>query len=250
MNNVMAMRKSKKRILFIISIASLIFILAGSLLYWDLIHKTLAVERAATRYKQSVCQPITCQSPIRAATSSSLSVSQYIMLGNIPLTGAQVGATYYGALESPKNGHYVPSNYLQGGTKNGGAYDGYDDNGEGSCGGKYTHLDGNYATWAEDDNGTILGNLPCGTKLEITYHNHTVVAEKGDTSNGGCTMPATRCSDNGHERAIDLWWQTAKALCLSEQPDILTIHAVTSGTPTTSIPAYISNTDKSTAVCQ
>lgn len=181
---------------------------------------------------------------------SSTPDSGYISLGKIPTTGLTVGATFYGALASPENGHYGLSNLLQGGTKNGGQYDGYDDNGEGACDGKYTRLDGNFATWAEDDNGTILGNLPCGTKLEIQYHGHTIVAEKGDTSNGGCTAPATRCSENGHERAIDLWWQTAKALCFSEQPDVMTIHVVPSNTPTTVIPNYNANTAESTAVCQ
>lgn len=184
-----------------------------------------------------------------SSTTSLPSAQTYIALGIISLRGLQVGATFYGAIESPVNGHYILSNLLQGGVKNGGDYDGYDDNGEGACGGKFTNL-ADQATWAENDNGTILGELPCGTKLEISYHNHTIVAEKSDTSNGGCTAPQTRCSDNGQMRMIDLWWQTAKALCFTDQPDVMTIHVVPTSTPTTIIPSYNPKNAQSTTTCQ
>lgn len=238
-------RRRITRLGLTIFVASLV--VAGYLFYW----RSGGATTTALHDKPLLCQHVACSGPAEATVSPPSSPSTiYIALGGVPIAGLEVGATFYGALESPENGHYVPSNYLQGGVKNDGAYDGYDDNGEGSCGGAYTRLDGDRATWAEDDNGSILGGLPCGTKLEIKYHNHTVVAEKGDTSNGGCTPPASRCSDNGHERAIDLWWQTARALCFSEQPDVVTIHIVPSSTPTTLIADYNVDNAESSAVCR
>lgn len=224
-----------------------LFVAAGSLLFW----RSGSATTTAVHDRPLPCQHVACPRPVEATPSPPSSPSAiYLALGRVPIAGLEVGATFYGALESPQDGHYIPSNYLQGGVKNDGAYDGYDDNGEGACGGAYTRLDGDYATWAEDGNGSILGGLPCGTKLEIKYHNRTVVAEKGDTSNGGCTPPASRCSDNGHERAIDLWWQTARALCFSEQPDVVTIHIVPSSTPTTNIATYDVDNAESSAVCR
>lgn len=229
--------------------SSLVAIIFGGVYVWSVTHTTQPRAQAIhTHVKATQPQP-TAPCTSGCATSNTPSPHPYIALGKIPVEGLQVGATFYGALESPENGHYTLSNLIQGGVKNGGAYNGYDDNGEGACGGKYTSL-ANQATWAEDDNGTILGQLPCGSKLEISYHGHTIVAEKGDTSNGGCTAPSTRCSDNGQLRMIDLWWQTAKALCFTDQPDVMTIHAVPTSTPTTIIPSYIEGDMHSTATCQ
>jgi len=173
---------------------------------------------------------------------------KYIAVKDIPVAGLQVGATFYGALGAPVKGHYVVSNLRQGGTKDGGAYNGYDDNGVGACGGKYNNLT-NQSTWAEDGLGKILGDVPCGTKLLLTYNGHTVVAEKGDISGGGCDGSEKQCAVDGHERAIDLWWQTAKALCFSNQPAAITIHAVPQSTRTTSIIPYDKNNPATTAVC-
>jgi hypothetical protein len=172
----------------------------------------------------------------------------FIAVKDIPVSGLQVGATFYGALAAPVNGHYVVSNLRQGGTKDDGAYDGYDDNGVGACGGKYNNL-ANQATWAEDGMGKILGRIPCGTKLLLTYNGHNVVAEKGDISGGGCSGTVAQCAVGGHERAVDMWWQTAKALCLSRQPAVITIHVVPQRTPATIIPAYHRKNPASTAVC-
>lgn len=175
----------------------------------------------------------------------------YVALGKVPASGLEVGATFYGALAVPVDGKYVISNLRQGGsTEQGGAYKGYDDNGIGSCGGKYDDLT-NQSTWAEngsgDINNGILGDLPCGTKLAITYHGHTIIAEKADTSDGGCK--GAECPVKGHARAIDLWWQTAKALCFSDQPDLVTIHVVPQNTPTTPLPDYNSSNPDSAATC-
>lgn len=240
---------SSRGIVFLgLSIFVILFVVAGYLLFWQSGDATTT----ALNDKPLPCRDVTCPRSVEGATVSPPPAPGvvHLALGAVPVAGLEVGATFYGALESPDNGHYAPSNYLQGGVKNGGAYDGYDDNGEGACGGAYARLDSDRATWAEDGNGSILGDLPCGTKLEIKYHNHTVVAEKGDTSNGGCIPPASRCSDNGHERAIDLWWQTARALCFSEQPDVVTIHIVPSSTPTTMIADYNVDDAESSAVCR
>lgn len=190
----------------------------------------------------------TANIPSTPAQPSTTAGVTYLSLGNVPASGLAVGATFYGALEEPQNGTYVVSNSLQGGQKNGGAYGGYDDNGEGACGGKYNNLT-DQATWAEDKLGTILGNLPCGTKLELSYQGHKVIAEKADSSNGGCPKGQTTCADNGTERQVDLWWQTAKALCFSDQPGILTIHVVPQSVPTTTIQPYAAANTRSYAVC-
>ncbi len=50
-----------------------------------------------------------------------------------------------------------------------------------------------------------LGGLPAGTRVEIEYKSKCVVAEKRDVGQGGSSV-------NGHLRAIDLWWQTARSL--------------------------------------
>lgn len=237
---------------WIVIVGGFLIIICGGVWVWG-VSQDIEPGMKAVSPQKKVAQPQPNASCSSNCTESNGPVSppahSYIALGKIPTEGLEVGVTFYGALESPENGHYILSNLIQGGVKNGGAYNGYDDNGEGACEGKYANLT-NQATWAEDDNGTILGQLPCGSKLEISYHGHTIVAEKGDTSNGGCTAPTTRCSDNGHVRMIDLWWQTAKALCFTDQPDVMTIHAVPTSTPTTIIPSYIANDMHSTATCQ
>lgn len=50
-----------------------------------------------------------------------------------------------------------------------------------------------------------MGGLAAGTRVEIEYHGRCVVAEKRDVGQGGSSV-------NGHLRAIDLWWQTARSL--------------------------------------
>lgn len=52
---------------------------------------------------------------------------------------------------------------------------------------------------------TALGGLPYGTPLQITAGGHTVVAYKEDIGLGGGPI-------DGRPRAIDLWWQLARAL--------------------------------------
>lgn len=230
---------SKKFIIFLF----LVFIFFAASLAFHYNNQTL-IQAPANTSKSPVKPKI-----ILPPKHSNQPKVSYISAGNIPVSGLRVGATFYGALDSPVNGQYIVSNYIQGGQKNGGDYNGYDDNGEGACDGKYQNL-ANQSTWAEDEMGKALGNLPCGTKLEITYDGHSVVAEKADISDGGCNQGQTSCSDSGVRRGIDLWWQTAKALCLADQPATVTIHAVPASTPTTSIMPYSADNPSSYSICK
>jgi hypothetical protein len=184
-------------------------------------------------------------------SSSTTPTIKYIAMGKVPVTGLQVGATLYGALVNNAGSQYIVSNLIQGGTQTGGPYNGYDDNGQGACGGVYDDL-ADKSTWAENGSGGninagVLGNLPCGTKLAITYNGHSIIAEKGDISDGGCG--SSGCTTHGVVQGIDLWWQTAKALCFWNQPDVMTIHVVPSSTPTTVIPRYNFSDPASIATC-
>ena len=62
--------------------------------------------------------------------------------------------------------------------------------------------------FAELGMGTALGGLPYKYKLRIDFGGRSVVAEKLDIGLGG-----PGCG--GHGRAIDLWWETARALGFS-----------------------------------
>lgn len=55
------------------------------------------------------------------------------------------------------------------------------------------------------DNFNAMGDLPCGTPLEIGYNGKSVVAYKADVGGGGAGL-------SGHPRVIDLYQNTAKAL--------------------------------------
>jgi hypothetical protein len=79
---------------------------------------------------------------------------------------------------------------------------------------------------------------------------HSVVAAKGDISQGGCTGSGAHCAVHSRLRAIDLWWQTAKALCFSRQPGVITIHALPRDTPTTRVLWYRHRNPRSTSVCR
>lgn len=107
-----------------------------------------------------------------------------------------------GAPEPPK-GHA----YVVGASEYGGPGDSSTHGDTGSCGG---HLTGKPA-FAELYMGNALGNLPCGTKVRITFRESgetlpkSIVAEKLDIGAGGAPV-------SGHSRRVDLWWETAKAI--------------------------------------
>lgn len=57
--------------------------------------------------------------------------------------------------------------------------------------------------------GGALGNLPPHTKLRVTANGRSVIAEKLDVGRGGGPVGRPPAA-----RAIDLWWETARALGL------------------------------------
>jgi N-acetylmuramoyl-L-alanine amidase len=134
-------------------------------------------------------------------------------IGNIPAGGEDVGATLYGG--NYVNGKWEPSNGQQGG--------GNDDNGMGNDG---VPLPGKTA-YAELGNGTAMGKLPNGTKLQISYKGKSIVAEKRDIGGGGGPI-------EGKPRKIDLWWETARLLDMRDSA-VVNIKPVSQDTPLTPV---------------
>ena len=151
-------------------------------------------------------------------SSASTSAPDYIEAGKIKKSGLTVGATTYGGVY--KDGKWQPSNNDQGGVKP------YDDNGLNSYDGKPI---AGHTAFAELGGGTLLGGLPYqkdgkpNTKLEITYKGKSIIAEKVDIGTGQ--------SDDDHYK-VDLWWETAKLLGVTDNVDIK-IRVVPSSTPVT-----------------
>lgn len=167
-------------------------------------------------------------------TGSASTKPDYVKAGNIPIAGETVGATTYGGVY--RNGKWGPSNNVQGGSQP------YDDNGRNSYDGK--PIAGQTA-FAELGMGELLGHLPYkkdgkpNTKLEITYKNKSIIAEKVDIGTGQ--------AGNSHYK-VDLWWETAKLLGVTDNADIK-IHAVPNDTPVTPLdgsPSAASSTADST----
>jgi hypothetical protein len=100
-----------------------------------------------------------------------------------PGTGRTVGATEYGGPGDPGSGQVGSSgvNLL-------------------AEPDSYAELGG--YTFATAD---AMGALPYGTPLRITWHRHSVIADKRDVGLGGGPI-------DGHPRVIDLWWELAGAL--------------------------------------
>jgi hypothetical protein len=98
--------------------------------------------------------------------------------GPVPsASGELVGASYYGG----------PSDHVSG-----------------TVGAAGVSLPGKMS-FAELAMGKALGGLPFHTKLKIGYGGKSVVAEKLDIGLGGGSV-------GGHNRAIDLWYETANAI--------------------------------------
>lgn len=94
-----------------------------------------------------------------------------------PKTGELVGASYYGG----------PTDHVSG-----------------TVGAAGVSLPGT-SSFAELAMGHALGGLPFHTKLKISRGGKSVIAEKLDIGLGGGSV-------GGHNRAIDLWYETANAL--------------------------------------
>jgi len=162
---------------------------------------------------------------------------KYIKKGKIPKDGLKTGASIFGG--SYSGGKWTISNQHQidlinSGKKTAADYDarvgsGGDDNGLGNGSGS---PDGK-AAYAELSNGagtdfSALGDLPQKTKLEITYKDKSIIAEKLDVGSGGGDV-------KGKPRTIDLWWEAARLLDFKQGTDLVTLHVVPDDTPTTSV---------------
>lgn len=151
-------------------------------------------------------------------TSNNNTGVTYKAIGNIPISGMQVGASTYGGGWNDQQRQWQPSNKIQGG--------GTDDSGMGADG---KPLPGR-TVFSElmDKSGKkgVLGDLPMGTKIEISYGGKTIIAQKADKG-------AHNDDVQGKPRAVDLWWETAKLLDYSIGLDLITIHAVDPSTPVT-----------------
>lgn len=83
-------------------------------------------------------------------------------------------------------------------------YGGPTDHVSGTVGAAGVSLPGTMS-FAELAMGKALGGLPFHTKLKVGYNGKSVIAEKLDIGLGGGDV-------NGHNRAIDLWYETANAI--------------------------------------
>lgn len=107
--------------------------------------------------------------------------------------GASAGAPGTGATSAGPGKPYCAS-----------VFGGPSDPGTGSHGYHGDKLNGTMA-YAELSMGTALGKLPYKQRARITYKGKSVIAEKLDIGGGGAGC-------GGHVRAVDLWWETARAL--------------------------------------
>lgn len=115
---------------------------------------------------------------VAAASASGTGSTAGVAAGNTPVgPGKTYCASMYGGATDPTSGIH-----------------GY----------KGDNLNGTMS-YAELNNGTALGTLPYKQRARITYKGKSVIAEKLDTGGGG-----PGCG--GHVRAVDLWWETARAL--------------------------------------
>jgi TP901 family phage tail tape measure protein len=113
-----------------------------------------------------------------------------------------VGKQLGGLIRELSTGGPVPSGAgdLVGASYYGGPTDGV----SGTVGAAGVSLPGKMS-FAELAMGEALGGLPFHTKLKIGYNGKSVVAEKLDIGLGGDDV-------GGHNRAIDLWYETANAI--------------------------------------
>ncbi len=142
-------------------------------------------------------------------------------------TSISVGATYYGG---EYNGQWIIDNVNQCSRIANGEFTASslgavvdticdDDNGLGYQNDVPLH---NTVSFAELSNNpsshdfSALGGLSAGTRVEIEYNGRCVVAEKRDVGLGGSAV-------NGHLRAIDLWWQTARSLGFTNGFDVVNV---------------------------
>ena len=116
--------------------------------------------------------------------------------GHASGTGHMAGgfALSTGGPTPPPGGELVGASY----------YGGPSDGTSGTVGSSGVSLPGKMA-FAELAMGKALGGLPYHTKLKVGYNGKSVIAEKLDIGAGGDPV-------GGHNRAIDLWYETAQAI--------------------------------------
>lgn len=151
---------------------------------------------------------------------------KYIAVGNIPVTGKDVGASVFGGKQV--SGGLWAANWADNGGNDNGNSQSTDGTKQSKCNTNSPHLTGT-VSFAELDMGKALGDIPDCTKLEIKFKDSgkTIVATKQDIGAGGGDV-------NGHKRAVDLWWEAANALGFNVGTGVVTIHAVDPSTPETS----------------
>ena len=169
-----------------------------------------------------------------------LSQPKLLALSKIDPNGSVVGVTYYGGNYSDQKKSWVIDNTNQCNRITAGEFSAAslnaikasncsDDNGLGYLNDIPLH---NTVSFAELSNNpsapdySALGNLPAGSKLQINYKGRCVVAEKRDVGTGGSAV-------NGTQRALDLWWQTARSLNFTNGFDTMTVKQVSAQTPLT-----------------
>lgn len=170
--------------------------------------------------------------------SSDTSGTQYKAVGDIPAEGKTVGASIYGG--TYRDGKFIPTNKNQDPKGTNGSSD---DSGIGNS----DNVLAGTASYAELSTGggkdfSALGNLPNGTKLEITYKGRVVIAEKGDVGGGGDNV-------KGKPRAIDLWWELAEVMGFKDGLDLVKVRGVADSTPLTPIDGTVAEatTDENVA---
>lgn len=159
------------------------------------------------------------------ATAAPSTGPKYIAAGIIPEQGVELGAALYGG--TYKDGAFVALNNNQDPTHANGPTS---DSGVGRDGialaGRTAYAELSKTVGGQDF--SALGNLPNGTRLEITYGGKSVIAAKYDVGNGGTPV-------QGDARAIGLWWETARLLDFKDATGVVTVHAVDPSTPLTPI---------------
>jgi hypothetical protein len=160
--------------------------------------------------------------PVETNTSNV----KYIAIGNIPITGKDVGASVFGGKQV--GGGLWAANWADNQGNDEGNTQSSDGAKQSKCNKNSPHLTGT-VSFAELDMGKALGDIPDCTKLEIKFKDSgkTIIATKQDIGAGGDKV-------NGLKRAVDLWWEAANALGFNVGTGVVTIHAVDPATPETS----------------
>ncbi len=248
--------KSRLRSVFALFIASVIGFNSVTTVFAAEVDPSLDTNAYRTRNniifydpRDSLCGPASTSAPSTSSTTPS--DVKYISAGNIPVNGKEFGASIYGG--AYKNGGWVIQNGYQAKLSESqiealeATVDSNtrDDPGIGNSNNPL-HNTVSYAELSTSGGKfNAMGDLPNGTKLEITYQGKSVIAEKGDVGGGGGDV-------QGKTRAIDLWWETARLLDFKEGLGVVKVRAVDPSTPLTTVKSGATEsapTDSTPASC-